>query len=188
MFFHRAFALSNQEASAFFGNGFLFFGVSGSVLGGWIGSAWLRMPLPGRDMVCTAEPGLARDRRWLRHLLRLDGYWHREKRCPYRTLLQRRRRWGQYHRAGRKRSWFFLRNVASTIGLLLGASFSVLSSVSVGVVSDHTTLRTAVLLVPAGFFVAGLAWVVLTVHLRRSRIKSSGPAVVVPSLTEPQSA
>jgi hypothetical protein len=80
-----------------------------------------------------------------------------------------------------------LRDASVLIGFLGSAFFgSVISSESIGIISDHFGLRAALLLVPAAFGTSALSWVVLAVYgYRRKGVRLSGESALRATTAQP---
>lgn len=167
MFLHRAFNLSNQDAAAFFGYSFGIAGVAGALLGGWIGSAFLRTRKVGYEVLLVVAaaitaaglfPGFGSPELWLAKLGIVVGLFGNGLGTGVQTTVTV------------ESVPVELRDASVLIGFLGGAAFSsILASESIGILSDRYGLRNALLLVPSAFLLSSVSWVVLSIYEFRRR-------------------
>jgi predicted MFS family arabinose efflux permease len=184
MFFHRAFGLTNQASSAFFGYSFGIAGVIGAVFGGWVGSAFLRQRRAGYEILLAVAAALTASSL-------LPGFQSPEiglaKLGIVLGLFGNGLGTGVQTTVTVESVPVELRDASVLIGFLGSAFFgSVISSESIGIVSDHFGLRAALLLVPAAFGTSALSWVVLAVYgYRRKGVRLSGESALRATTAQP---
>jgi MFS-type transporter involved in bile tolerance (Atg22 family) len=174
-FFHRAYGLSNTDASSIFASGWVSVGLIGVLLGGWIGGVWRRRnpfayPLVATMGCAITAPALfaaflGQNQAASHVFILLEIFFTCFCLGPVNALLIETVPVAQ-------------RSAASAVTVICANGLSnVISADLIGAISDKANLRVGMLVAPVAFVLSGLFFLVYTLvnHRRASQeVRSFG--------------
>jgi predicted MFS family arabinose efflux permease len=166
VYLHRNYGLSNQNATSFIGAAYLLAGVPGIFLGGYLAGRLARKLTGAYSLWMGAGEALSGSLVLL--VLTLQPSLGATKALILAQMFFAGSSWGVINPLLFEFAPVRLRSVAVSLALAVssvGSAF--LSSQLIGLVSDHVGIRRALLLVPAGYFVAAGIWLTLATQQRR---------------------
>jgi MFS-type transporter involved in bile tolerance (Atg22 family) len=168
-FFHRAYGLSNTDASSIFASGWVSVGLIGVLLGGWIGGVWRRRnpfayPLVATMGCAITAPALfaaflGQNQAASHVFILLEIFFTCFCLGPVNALLIETVPVAQ-------------RSAASAVTVICANGLSnVISADLIGAISDKANLRVGMLVAPIAFVLSGLLFLVYTLvnHRRASQ-------------------
>lgn len=179
VYLHREYGVPNKDATSFIGSAYLLTGVPGIFIGSYLAGRLARKVVGAYAFWLGAGEVLSGS------FVLLVLSWHAPLATAEGLILAQMffagSSWGVINPLLFEFAPVRLRSVAASLALAVssvGSTF--LSSQLIGFVSDRAGIRVALFLVPVGYFVAALVWLLL--GLRQRKTADDGHAEPVPAL------